>query len=328
MSKSNQLLVPYDAAKLLIVAGRDDLPVVVCVIVGVASDLLALAGNATIIISQRIGVGVTVKVRLGLLVSDSNGIIVLDIDSACQHDIVAQCLLELWRHEVVAGTRSSQNSKMHLEPEKVEHEGQDNQANGAGCKVLSKQLKADGSIGSLDIQKLPQINNDSGANGDESKETNVLGRDVARQCKASQDKPLPPLPAKRLVSQLVELDVEQETAGHGKHQCSVKEDEASLANVRIVQKDQSGSDKTSRYTITRFPHDQIRDRHSQCAKEGGQGSERDIGHLVGNVGVADVFEVEVAVISNKPANEGKEQLGKRGMDIEKVGSLKVVGGKL
>lgn len=83
VSKSNQLLVPYDAAELLIVAGRDDLPVVVCVVVGIASDLLALAGNTTIVISQRVGVGVAVKVRLGLLVSDGNGIIVLDIDGAC-----------------------------------------------------------------------------------------------------------------------------------------------------------------------------------------------------------------------------------------------------
>lgn len=310
------------------IVGRKDLPVVVCVVVGIASNLLALAGDTAIIISQGVEVGVAVKVGLGLLVPDGDVIIVVNIDSICQHDVVAQGFLEFRRHEVVARAGSSQDGKVHLEPEKIEEEWQHDEANGAGSKVLSKQLQADGTVASLDIQKIPEINNDCGANGNESEEANVFGRDVAGQRKAGQDEPLPPFPAKRLMSQLVELDVEQETAGHGENQGGIEENQARLANVSIVQENQASSDKASRQAVARLPHDHIGDGHGQCTEDGGQGSESDVGNFVGDVGVADIFEVEVAVIPNQPANKGKEQLGKRRVHIEKVGALEVVGSKL
>lgn len=248
--ESNQVEVSDNALRVVHIVGRKDLPVVVCVIVGIASNLLALAGNTAIIISQGIGVGVAVQVCLGLFVPDGDVIIVMNVESICQHDVVAQGFLEFWRHEVVARAGSSQDGKVHLEPEKIEEEWQNDEANGAGCKVLSKQLQANGTVASLNIQKIPEINNNCRANGDESEETNVFGRDVAGQRKASQDEPLPPFSAKSLMSQLVELDVAQETAGHGENQGGIEENQACLANVCIVQENQASSDKASWQAVT------------------------------------------------------------------------------
>lgn len=247
--KSNQVQVPDNPVRILLVVGRKNLPVVVCVVVRITSDLLALAGDTAVIISQGVGVGVAVKVGLGLLVPDGDVIVVVNIDGICQHDVVAQSFLEFWRHEIVARTGSSQDGKVHLEPEKIEKEWQNDEANGAGYKVLSKQLQADSTVASLNVQKIPEINNNCRANGNESEEANVFGRDVAGQRKASQDEPLPPFPAKSLVSQLVELDVAQETAGHGENQSGIEENQACLANVCIVQKDQAGGDKASRQAV-------------------------------------------------------------------------------
>lgn len=247
--ESNQVHVPDNPLRVLHIVRRKDLPVVVCIVVRIASDLLALAGDTAVIISQGVGIGVAVKVCLGLLVSDGDVIIVVNVDSICQHDVVAQGFLEFWRHEVVARTGSSQDGKVHLEPEKIEKEWQNDEANGAGHEVLSKQLQADGTVASLNVQKIPEINDNCRANGNESEETNVFGRDVARQRKASQDEPLPPLPAEGLMSQLVELDVAQETAGHGENQSGIEENQARLANVCIVQENQAGGDKASRQAI-------------------------------------------------------------------------------
>jgi hypothetical protein len=50
--------------------------------------------------------------------------------------------------------------------------------------------------------------------------------------------------------------------------------------------------------------------------------------VVGDVGIADVFEEEAAIIANEPAREGEQQLSKRGVNVEEVGSLQVVRSKL
>jgi len=50
-------------------SGRENLPVVVGVVVGVSSDLLSLRGDTAIVVSQRVAVYVTVEVDFGLLVA-------------------------------------------------------------------------------------------------------------------------------------------------------------------------------------------------------------------------------------------------------------------
>lgn len=125
VAKTNEVMVLNMVSQLLIVFHRENLPIVVGIIVGVSSNLLTLAGNTTVVVSKRIVVLVTVKVRLGLLVSQSNRIVVVNCDSISQHDVVTQRLLEFGRHEIISRSRAGKNREVNLEPEEVEDEGHD-----------------------------------------------------------------------------------------------------------------------------------------------------------------------------------------------------------
>jgi hypothetical protein len=326
--EADQIVVPYGLAHLLVVGDREDLPVVVGIVVGVSGNLLALAGDTTIIVAERVVGVVAVEVGLGLLVPDGKGVVVLNVDRVGQHDVVTQRLLELGRHEIVTGTRSGQDGEVNLEPEQVEDEGHDDESESTGGKVLSELGQTQRAAGPLNVEEIPEINDDGRANGDEGEEADVLGRDVAGEGKAGEDQPLPPLAAKGLVAQLVELDVAQEAASHGENKRGIQQDQASLANVRIVQENQSSGDDAGGQAVARLPHDEVGDGHGAGTKDRRKGSVRDVGNLVRNVGIANVLEVEVAIVSNKPSHEGEEQLSEGRVDIEEVGSLQVVRGKL
>jgi len=190
--------------------------------------------------------------------------------------------------------------------------------------MLAKVGQAKSTTGPLDVQQIPQIDNNSATNGDKGEQAHVLGRDVAREGNTSQDQPLPPLPRESLVSQLVEFDVGKQTASHGENEGRVEEDQTSLPNVGIVEENQASGHNTSRKAVSRLPHDHVYDRDGQGAEDGGERAECDIGDLVRDVRVADIVEVEVSIIAHEPAHKGEEELSKRRMDIEEVGFLEVV----
>lgn len=326
--QADQVVVLDDTTQLLVVVHGKDLPVVVGIVVGVTGDLLALARDTAIIVAERVSVLVTVEVGLGLLVANADAVVVLDVNSVGQHDVVAEGLLELGGHEVVAGAGAVEDGKVDLEPEEVEQEGHDDQTKGSGSKVLGELLEADGAIGSVDVEQVPEVNDDSRANGDKGEETDVLDRDIAGQSESGQDEPLPPLPGEGLVSELVPLDVEEQTASHGEDEGSIQENETGLANVGIVKEDETGGKNTGGETVSGLPHDEVGNGNGQSTEDGGQSSEGHVRDLVGNVGVANVLEVEVTIVADQPAHKGEEKLSKGRVDIEEVGSLEVVGSKL
>ncbi len=57
--------------------GRDDLPVVVGVVVAIPGDLLALRTDAPVVVLQGVPVGVRVQEHLGVFVADSQSVIVM-----------------------------------------------------------------------------------------------------------------------------------------------------------------------------------------------------------------------------------------------------------
>ena len=136
----------------------EDLPVVVCVVVGVSSNLLALGGDTAILIPKRIAVRMAVKIDLGLLVTHGNRIIVIDRHRLKRHNIVAQRLLELRRHEIVSGSGPREDREMNLEPEKIKEEGNDDETNGSGSKVLSEFHEGEGALATVDVHQVPQVN--------------------------------------------------------------------------------------------------------------------------------------------------------------------------
>ena len=180
---------------------------VVGVVMGVSSNLLSLGRNTSIIVTQRVAVRMAVKVDFGLLVTDGDGIIVVDTDGLKAHDIVAQSLLELWGHEVVTRAGSCEDGEVDLEPEKVEEERNDDQANSASSKVLAKLGQSQGTLSSVDVHQVPEVNHDWYTNGEEREDTDVLDGDNAAQTDTSQKEPLPPFPPESIMTLLVEANV-------------------------------------------------------------------------------------------------------------------------
>jgi hypothetical protein len=64
-----------------------------------------------------------VQVCLGFLVSDGDSIVIVNAHRLHGHDIITQGLLEVWRHEVIAGSRSREDGEVDLKPEEVEKNG-------------------------------------------------------------------------------------------------------------------------------------------------------------------------------------------------------------
>lgn len=108
VAKSDKIVVLDMATHLLVIStGGENLPVVVGIIERITGNLLALAGNTAIVVAKRVAVCVAVKVGLGLLVFERNGVVVVDGDGVLEHDVVAERLLELGGHEVIARTGAS-----------------------------------------------------------------------------------------------------------------------------------------------------------------------------------------------------------------------------
>lgn len=108
--------------------------------------------------------------------SQNDGIIKVDIHTAQAHNIVTQRLLELGGHKVVSRPTAVQDSEMDLEPEKIKEERHANEPECTSHKVLRVLLERQAF---LVVKEIPQINCNSGANGDESEYTDILGGDDA-----------------------------------------------------------------------------------------------------------------------------------------------------
>lgn len=308
--------------------GRDDLPQVVGIVVRVTGHLLALAGNTAIIVAQRVLLPVAVEKGLGVLVAQSDAIVVLDTDGLGGHGIVAKSLLELGGHELITRSGPGEDSEVDLEPEEVEEEGNDDKGNQTSGKVLDPGVHIKSTLATVDIQQVPQVDQDGSTNGHEGEETNVLGRDDAAHAETSQEQPLPPLTAKWLVTQLIETDIAQNAESHRQHQGGVQEDQAVLANVSIVKHHQTSCQHTGWERISRLPHGQENNGNRQGTESGGHCAESKVRHIVVDVRVANVLEEEVTIVSDQPAHKGKQKLSEGRVHIEEVHALKVIGGKL
>lgn len=185
MAKSNEVAI-LDWTLLALGWGKN-LPVVVGIVVWVSSDLLTLTGDTTVVVAEWVLVDVGMKIDTRLLVLHGNVIAVFNADRLRGHDVVGKGGLELWSHEIVAWARSVQDGKVDLEPEEVEHERNDDQANNASCEVFAKLWKAELSLAAVDIEKIPQIEAYWHANGEEGEYTNVLCGDDTAQADTGEE---------------------------------------------------------------------------------------------------------------------------------------------
>jgi hypothetical protein len=302
----------------------DDLPEVVGVIVGVTSDLLTLGRDTAIVVTKRVLVGVTVEVDLGVLVADVDGVKVVDADGLLGHDVVAESLLELGAHEIVTRTGAVEDGEVDLEPEEVEHEGDDNQTSDTSSQVLAELGQTESALSAVDVEQRPEVNGDGNTNGEEGEGTDVLGRDDTAEADTGQEEPLPPLAAEGGMAELVEADITPDRESHEQDERGIEENESGLANVGIVEEDETGGQNTGGQRVARLPHDHEDDRDGQGAHRSRHCAVCNVGHLVCDVRVANVLKQEVAIVADQPACESEQELAERRVHVEEVGSLEVV----
>jgi hypothetical protein len=126
------------------------------------------------------------------------------------------------------------------------------------------------------------------------------------------------------VSKLVETDIAQYGQRHEEDEGGIQQHESGLSNVCVVEKNETGSQDTSRQRIARFPHDHKDNRDSKSTHSCGHGTVRHVRHLVGDVRVANVLKQKLALVTNQPSGKCEQKLAKGRVYIEKVGSLEVV----
>jgi hypothetical protein len=302
----------------------DDLPEVVGVVVRVTSDLLTLGRDTAIVVTKRVLVGVTVEVDLGVLVADVDGVKVVDADGLLGHDVVAESLLELGAHEIVTRTGAVEDGEVDLEPEEVEHEGDDNQTSDTSSQVLAELGQTESALSAVDVEQRPEVNGDGNTNGEEGEGTDVLGRDDTAEADTGQEEPLPPLAAEGGMAELVEADITPDRESHEQDERGIEENESGLANVGIVEEDETGGQNTGGQRVARLPHDHEDDRDGQGAHRSRHCAVCNVGHLVCDVRVANVLKQEVAIVADQPACESEQELAERRVHVEEVGSLEVV----
>jgi hypothetical protein len=86
----------------------------------------------------------------------------------------------------------------------------------------------------------------------------------------------------------------------------------------LTEQDEASGEGGNRSRVTRLLHDGKDDRDGSAAKQGGEGAETDVRHLVDGVAVADVCKIEFAIKADEPARKPEEELCERWVDVEVV----------
>lgn len=176
--------------------------------------VLTLGRNSAILVTQRVLVWVRVKETLRILVPDLDGVVEMHADAVLGHDIVCERLLERGRHEIVAGAASVQDAEVNLEPEKVEEQWDDDQANSAGNEMFSEFLNRQPLPV---IEEIPKVDGNSCADCQEGEYTDVLCGNNARQRNTGEEKPFPPFSGEGRVPELRKSDIAEDGQCHGQN---------------------------------------------------------------------------------------------------------------
>lgn len=91
------------------------------------------------------------------------------------HEVVTQGLLELRAHEIISWSRAGENGEVHLEPEEVKEEWDNNKSENAGEEVLAKVDKRQSTLTAIDIEQSPKVNSNCSSNSEEGEEANIFG---------------------------------------------------------------------------------------------------------------------------------------------------------
>jgi len=98
-----------------------------------------------------------------------------------------------------------------------------------------------------------------------------------------------------------------------------------LQQTESSTKEEKGcSSDRGRQAVAAFLHDEEHHGHGQRPQHRRHSTKCDIRNPVGDVGISDVVELEVTIVTNEPAHEGEQELAERRVDIEEVRSFQIL----
>ena len=331
VQQANILVVMDDTQRLVegavfIIDGiqGQDLPLVVRVLVLISRHLLALRRNAAVLVLEWVPVRMRVQIGIRSAVTKRDGVEGMQIDGRLEELVAVQRLLELVTHERVTRACLREDLKMNVKEAEVYQEGQDNEAHRTSAEMLDKH--AHGQTAS-DIQQIPQIQDDGTANGSKCEHTDHLARNRACQTHTCQGEPCPPGRLEGAVALRIEPDVAVQAAQHEQHERRIQENQARLQDVAVVSENRKRRHDGHERRYTRLAQNLEDERDLQSADDGQQQSNHAIRHIVLHVRITNFIKLKLAVKAREPRHGRDHELGKRGVHIEKVLTLDVVGGK-
>lgn len=217
---------------------------------------LTLRTDAAIRVPEGVLLDVRVQELLGVLVLESDGVVVTDLLGVEEELVARKSLLERRRHEGVARTGELENLEVNPEEGEVDDERNDDETNGAVDEVapevglrlsaVEKTKQAHHRVAALDVEDTPEVPDNSSADGKECEEADHLAPEGEGKGGACRNHPEPPVAAELAVTLLVELDVAEEGERHEENEGGVEENKACLGNVPVVCRQLSHSRLTYR----------------------------------------------------------------------------------
>jgi len=95
--------------------------------------------------------------------------------------------------------------------------------------------------------------------------------------------------------------------------------------LRLTEKDYDRGERSNDSRVSTLLHDIVHGRDSETTEYGWQGAHSPVWDVIGRVTVTNAREVKVALKTNKPSRESKQQFRKWGMNIEVVLATQIVG---
>ncbi len=139
MAKFNDIFVfDWSVFLDLFFNGGKDNPMVVGVVEGVTSDLLALRGDTAIVVAEGIAIDMGMKICFCVFVHYGDSVVIVDIAGLTCHWIIVKSRLEVRGHEIVPWTGTCKDRKVQPEPKEIEDEREDDQSKESSSKVATE----------------------------------------------------------------------------------------------------------------------------------------------------------------------------------------------
>jgi len=318
----------------LVAVGVEE-PVVVGVLVVVASDLLLL---------RALGEGLNVRVQKTTTVShvlESGTRAKGDFERAIDSDFgTLEVGLEERAHLSITRTAVLEDQEVHVEREHVNDHGNDNQTDDAETEV-SCELSLEGVmsvnlfhhhiaivayLGHLEVAKLvPQVLDGVQTNQSSSEHTNPLDTADTADRETAQQKPQKPLGGEGLLLKSVETSPAENSGESKEEKHRVEQNETTDGGVRVLEQNHQGDEPSGGLAEVELLCSVVGQGDAQSTESCVELAHEDVVDLLG-ISLTRL-ELEGTVVTGQITRKANQHLSQRRVDIEVEFALEVVRAK-